>query len=57
MLKSKSIISIPLNNLISKSIEKTNFPKVKYIRNEHYKSKYILAEDFYKPITRFLIIK
>ncbi len=47
------LISVPLNNIISQSIDEVYLPRVKHIKTANYPENFIPAQIFYKPITRF----
>ena len=49
------LISVPLNNIITLSIDKDELPRIKHIKSVHYMENYITTETFYKPMTRFLL--
>jgi len=53
----QKLISVPLRNIISKTMENTIFPNVKYIKSFNHGSLKVTTSEFYKPITRFIIIK
>lgn len=48
------LMSVPLKNIITLSIDKDELPRIKHIKSTNYMENYITTEVFYKPMTRYL---